>query len=166
MIWKPAFSQASRHAYRASGLSVKRTIVTLKNTMYVAHATAIGEGRNGSVKSSDDAPLSLKLSSPKSVGGTGDGQNPEQLFAMGYASCFLGALQFVSRQSGNKDAAANAKIHSSVSLGPAVGMSGFGLKVDLKVEGVDDANLIQAAHEFCPYSRALQHGIEVSVSKA
>jgi organic hydroperoxide reductase OsmC/OhrA len=62
-------------------------------------------------------------------------------------ACFLGALQFVARKSGNKDAAANAKIHSSVALGRAAEMGGFGLKVDLKIEGVDDANLIQAAHE-------------------
>jgi len=139
--------------------------MTLKDTMYVSNATATGAGRNGSVESDGDAPLALKLSSPKSIGGKGDGQNPEQLFAMGYASCFLGALQAVAKQSGKTDTVANAKIHSSVALGHSAEIEGFALKVDLRVEGVEDESLIQAAHEFCPYSRALKHGIEVTVAK-
>lgn len=54
---------------------------------YTAQAVAEGAGRNGHVKSVGDAeaPLDLKLSTPKSLGGSGDGQNPEQLFALGYA---------------------------------------------------------------------------------
>jgi len=164
-MFKSALSQTARLPYRVPALSSRRTIVTLKDTLFVSHATAMGEGRNGTVNSDGDAPLGLKLSAPKSVGGKGDGQNPEQLFAMGYAACFLGALQAVARKSGNKDAASHAKIHASVALGPAAEMEGFGLKVDLKVEGVDDAALIQAAHDFCPYSRAVKHGIEVNVTK-
>lgn len=62
-------------------------------------------------------------------------------------ACFLGALQAVARSSGKKDAAANAKIHSSVSLGHSAEIDGFGLKVELKVEGVEDEELIKAAHE-------------------
>ena len=61
-------------------------------------------------------------------------------------ACFLGALQVVARQSGSKDAAANAKIHSAVSLGHSKELEGFGLKVDLRVEGVDES-LVQAAHK-------------------
>jgi len=159
-------SAASRLAARRTFSVVpRRTIVTVKKPLYVSNATAIGEGRNGTVKSDGDVPLSLKLATPKSIGGKGDGQNPEQLFAMGYASCFLGALQFVANQAGKKEAAAKAKIHSSVVLGSAAEMEGFALKVDLKVEGIKDEALIKAAHEFCPYSRALKHGIEVNVSK-
>lgn len=52
---------------------------------YTAHATARGQGRNGEVKSNDDVGLELRLAMPRSLGGKGDGQNPEQLFAMGYA---------------------------------------------------------------------------------
>ena len=52
---------------------------------YTAHATARGLGRNGQVESEDDAALKLQLSLPKALGGRGGGQNPEQLFAMGYA---------------------------------------------------------------------------------
>lgn len=64
-----------------------------------------------------------------------------------FQACFLGALQFVAGKAGKKDAAAKAKIHSSVVLGTAVEMDGFSLKVDLKVEGVEDDALIKAAHE-------------------
>lgn len=145
-----------------------RTIITLAEKKYTAEALAEGAGRNGSVKSLGDAqaPLALKLSTPKSLGGAGDGQNPEQLFAMGYASCFLGALQLVAAKAGKKDLAANAKIHTAVHLGVPEGMEGFGVNVDIKVEGVPDESLIQAAHEFCPYSRIMKHGAKVTVSKA
>lgn len=64
-----------------------------------------------------------------------------------HLACFLGALQFVAGKASKKEAAAKAKIHSSVVLGPAVEMDGFALKVDLKVEGIEDESLIKAAHE-------------------
>ena len=64
-----------------------------------------------------------------------------------FLACFLGALQYVASHAGKKEAAAKAKIHSSVVLGPAVEMDGFALKVDLKVEGIEDDTLIKAAHE-------------------
>jgi len=147
--------------------SARRTLVILADKKYTAEATATGAGRNGHVKShGEDAPLDLKLSSPKALGGPGDGQNPEQLFAMGYASCFLGALQLVASQAGKKELAKNAKIHTFVHLGTPEGMEGFGINVDIKVEGVQDDTLIQAAHDFCPYSRALKSGAKVTVSKA
>jgi hypothetical protein len=59
----------------------------------------------------------------------------------------LGALQYVAGHAGKKEAAAKAKIHSSVVLGSSVEMEGFALKVDLKVEGIEDESLIKAAHE-------------------
>ena len=64
-----------------------------------------------------------------------------------FPACFLGALQFVSGKAGKKEAAANAKIHSSVTLGQSAELDGFALKVDLKVEGIEDDALIKAAHE-------------------
>lgn len=62
-------------------------------------------------------------------------------------ACFLGALQLVAGKAGKKDAAKNAKIHTAVHLGTPEGFEGFGLSVDIKVEGVEDEELIQAAHE-------------------
>ncbi|KAI5120652.1 hypothetical protein M0805_007989 [Coniferiporia weirii] len=145
-----------------------RSVVTLADKKYTAEARAEGAGRNGRVSSLGDAqaPLDLALSTPKSLGGSGAGHNPEQLFAMGYASCFLGALQFVASKAGKKDAAAHAKIHTAVHLGTPEGGDGFGINVDIAVEGVADDSLIQAAHEFCPYSRILAQGAKVTVKKA
>jgi len=64
-----------------------------------------------------------------------------------FSACFLGALQYVAGKAGKRDAAAKAKIHSSVVLGQAAELDGFALKVDLKVEGIEDDALIKAAHE-------------------
>ncbi|EGN99757.1 hypothetical protein SERLA73DRAFT_179947 [Serpula lacrymans var. lacrymans S7.3] len=144
----------------------QRTLMTLKHHKYTAHASAAGQGRNGEVKSDDDDGLTLRLAMPKSLGGKGDGQNPEQLFAMGYASCFLGALQMMAGKTGKTDAAKNAVIYTSVHLGEPEELGGFGIAVDIKVEGVEDEELIKAGHEACPYSRALKHGAVVNVSKA
>ncbi|KAF8843028.1 OsmC-domain-containing protein [Paxillus ammoniavirescens] len=143
--------------------TTQRSVVTLKDTKYTATAKAAGQGRNGEVHSGD---FSLHLATPKALGGRGDGTDPEQLFAMGYASCFLGALQMVAGQKGKKDAVKNAVIYTSVHLGEAEKLGGFGIAVDIKVEGVEDEELIKAGHEACPYSRALTHGAVVNVSKA
>jgi len=144
-----------------------RTLVSLKDHKYTAHAIASGQGRNGEVVSNgtDAAPLELKLTSPKSLGGPGTGQNPEQLFAMGYASCFLGALQYLASNSGKKDAVSAAKVHTFVHFGESKDTPGFGIAVDIEVEGVAEAGLIQEAHAFCPYSRAMSQGVEVTVKQ-
>ncbi|KIP05578.1 hypothetical protein PHLGIDRAFT_91930 [Phlebiopsis gigantea 11061_1 CR5-6] len=145
-----------------------RSIITLKDHLFFSKAVAEGAGRNGSVKSFGDAPLDLKLAMPKVAGGKGDGQNPEQLFAMGYSACFLGALQLVGARAGKKEIVDKAKVHATVFLGHPTdaNMEGFGLRVELTIEGCEDDALIQAAHEFCPYSRALKHGIDVKINKA
>ncbi|KDR67526.1 hypothetical protein GALMADRAFT_231960 [Galerina marginata CBS 339.88] len=140
----------------------KRTVVTLKDVKYTATATAHGAGRNGKVTSND---LSLSLALPKELGGTGKGENPEQLFAMGYSACLLGAIQAVAKKQGKSDMAAAAKVHASVHIGTPSDIPGFGLAVDIKVEGVDE-ELLKAGHEFCPYSRALTKGAVVNVSLA
>ncbi|KAI0633215.1 OsmC-like protein [Trametes polyzona] len=158
---------ASRAVQRFASTVPTRTLMTLKDyKKYSAHATARGQGRNGQVISDDDCGLELRLAMPKSLGGKGDGQNPEQLFAMGYAACFLSALQMVAGQTGKTDAARNAVVHTQVHLGEPEGMEGFGLQVDIQVEGVNDMELIQAGHKACPYSRALAHGAVVNVTKA
>ena len=65
--------------------------------LYTAHAHATG-GREGTA-ATDDSRLGIGLSTPKELGGTGGpGSNPEQLFAAGYAACFLGAIKFVAAQ--------------------------------------------------------------------
>lgn len=141
----------------------RRSLFTLKETQYTAHAVASGGGRNGTTQSSGPPPLDIKMTSPKEMGGSGDGHNPEQLFALGYSACFLGALKAVAAQQKKSAAVANAKVHASVDIGPVNEKNGFGLGVKIQVEGVSDHALINAAHEFCPYSRALTGGIKIEV---
>jgi len=139
-----------------------RSIVTLKETSYTATATAQGAGRDGHVECNG---LEFNLAVPKEMGGNGKGENPEQLFAMGYSSCLLGAIQAVAKGVGKSDMAKTAVVRTSVHIGPAAEINGLALAVDIKVEGIDN-ELLQAAHEFCPYSRALTKGITVNVSTA
>jgi osmotically inducible protein OsmC len=135
--------------------------------LYTAHAKATG-GRDGAA-ASDDGRLSVKLSTPKQLGGAGgEGANPEQLFAAGYAACFIGALKFV----GGRDKVAvpaDASIDSAVGIGLIPG--GFGIAVDLKISlpGVDPEvadRLIAEAHKVCPYSNATRGNIDVKLSRA
>lgn len=132
---------------------------------YTAHAKATG-GREGTASSGN---LNLKLSTPKELGGAGgDGTNPEQLFGMGYAACFIGALKFVGAK--EKIAVpADASIESSVGIGPTP--NGFGIEVTLKISlpGIDGDvadKLIAAAHQVCPYSNATRGNINVTLIRA
>ncbi|KAI0066066.1 OsmC-like protein [Artomyces pyxidatus] len=140
--------------------------MTIQKPQYTAHATARGKGRDGQVSSDDDSGLQLRLATPKSLGGQGDGQNPEQLFAMAYAGCFLTALQLAAGRMGKVKEARNAVVHANVHMGQATEMDDLGVAVDILVEGIADQALIDAGHEMCPYSRALKHGAVVNVSKA
>jgi hypothetical protein len=74
-------------------------------------------------------------------------------------------LQLVASQRGSTDAIKNAAVHASVHIGEPEGSKGFGLAVDLHVEGVEDQALIDASHAACPYSRALKDGAVVNVRK-
>ncbi|CAN6484211.1 unnamed protein product [Victoria cruziana] len=141
--------------------------MALDKVLYTAHATATG-GRQGTAKSSDGA-LDITLSTPKELGGAGGpGTNPEQLFAAGYAACFIGALKHVSMM---KKVAlpAEVSIESSVGIGPIP--AGFGIQVALKVSvpGVDRAvaqDLVDTAHQVCPYSNATRGNIDVTLTLA
>lgn len=137
----------------------------LQTTLYTAHATATG-GREGTAKS-DDGRLSLSLSTPKALGGDdGQGTNPEQLFAAGYAACFIGALKFVAGQQ-KQVLPKDTEIQSQVSIGPIE--NGFGIAVAMQVhipgfELSQAQALVDVAHQVCPYSNATRGNIEVSLS--
>ncbi|MGH3715586.1 MAG: organic hydroperoxide resistance protein [Micromonosporaceae bacterium] len=136
-------------------------------TLYTAKATATGSGRGGHVRSSDEA-LITDLSVPRELGGPGgDGTNPEQLFAAGYAACFHSALQLVARKQRMK--LEGSSVTAAVGLVPSG--PGYGLTVQLTVEvpGVEpDAAqaLAAAAHQVCPYSNATRGNVEVAVAVA
>ena len=134
--------------------------------LYTAEATATGDGRNGHTRSSD-GKVDFALSVPSEMGGPGgDGTNPEQLFAAGYAACFHGALRLVGRrEKANVD---GSEITARVGIGPD-GSGGFGLAVELQVHlpNVDREtaeSLTAKAHEVCPYSNATRGNIDVALS--
>lgn len=133
--------------------------------IYTAHATATG-GRNGHVKSSDGV-LDLEVRIPKEMGGSGGAYtNPEQLFAAGYAACFDSALNLVIRT--QKVTAGTTAVTAEVSLGKN-NNGGYGLSVKLQVAIPDVApalaqELIEKAHQVCPYSNATRGNIEVELA--
>ncbi|MFS4095431.1 organic hydroperoxide resistance protein [Streptomyces sp. AF1A] len=133
------------------------------DALYTAVATAT-HGREGRAVSSDGR-IDLKLAPPVELGGNGEGTNPEQLFAAGYAACFGSALGLVGRQA--KVDVSEAAVTAEVGIGKQG--EGFGLKVTLRVElpdTVDEATgrkLIESAHQVCPYSNATRGNIEVDL---
>src|SRR5690242_753720 len=136
--------------------------------IYTASATATGDGRNGHVRSAD-AVLDFDLAVPKEMGGPGGAlTNPEELFAAGYAACFHSAL---------KAAARLAKVtltDTAVTIDIGVGRNdqgGYGLQaaIEAEINGVDEATarqLLDTAHQLCPYSNATRGNIEVQLSLA
>lgn len=133
--------------------------------IYTAQAQATG-GRNGRA-TVEDSGLDLVLAAPIALGGDGKGSNPEQLFAAGYAACFIGAMQFATTQD-----ASLAKVPSDVSVQASVGIGphaegGFGLTVDLAVtlpglNAADAERVTEAGHKICPYSKAVRGNVEVT----
>ena len=136
----------------------------LDKVLYTAKARTTG-GRDGR-SVSDDGFLDVKLSPPKELGGMGGATNPEQLFAAGYSACFMGALKHVA---GLKKVAvpADAAIDVSVDIGPI--STGFGIAARLAIflPGMDRLvarDLIDSAHQVCPYSNATRGNIVVELT--
>jgi Ohr subfamily peroxiredoxin len=138
----------------------------MAKTLYTAEARVTGGRDKGHGKTSDEA-LEVDLRLPPEMGGQGGGTNPEQLFAVGYAACFEGALGAVARR--EKLETGDAVIESRVSL-HANDSRGFELSVELDVTlpSVEDAaqavELVKAAHHVCPYSNATRGNITVALT--
>ena len=131
---------------------------------YKTTATTKG-GRDGR-SSLADGKLALAMSLPKELGGSGDGHNPEQLFALGYSACFGQAILVLAKKHGLDGQA--AKVTADVTLNTT---DGFSLAVDLKVSlpGADPAALqalVDEAHQVCPYSKATRGNIPVTLTIA
>ncbi len=131
--------------------------------MYTAVVTATG-GRNGKIVS-DNGILNLEVRSPKALGGANDDYtNPEMLFAGGYAACFDSALNLVMRQ--QRIRTSETTVTAEVSIGKSDN-GGFGLAVTLSVNipqvSIEQAQeLVEQAHQVCPYSNATRNNIEVT----
>jgi Ohr subfamily peroxiredoxin len=131
--------------------------------IYTAEATVTGGRANGHGRTSD-GELDVQLRLPGELGGEDDGTNPEQLFAVGYAACFEGALGVVGRR--ERAEVGDVSIDSRVSLLPTEERS-FKLAVELdvslpQVEDPEQAKrIVAAAHKVCPYSVATHGNIDV-----
>jgi Ohr subfamily peroxiredoxin len=132
-------------------------------TLYSAEATVTGGRAEGHATTSDGA-LEVDLRLPEEMGGHGGGTNPEQLFAVGYAACFEGALGATARREHVE--LGEVSITSHVNLHPTEEHT-FKLSVELDVTLPDVADpalavkLVAAAHEVCPYSNATRGNIDV-----
>src|SRR5207248_3491418 len=120
---------------------------------------------DGHVRSAD-GKIDFDVNVPKELGGPGRGTDPEQLFAAGYAACFHSALRAVAHKTKMADVSGST-VTARVGLGPEK-PQGYGMAVTLKVElpGVESSvasQLIDAAHQFCPYSRATHGNIPFKV---
>ncbi|GAB1378374.1 organic hydroperoxide resistance protein [Pararhodobacter sp.] len=136
---------------------------------YRTSALANGGGRTG-ITALDSGLLTVTMASPKELGGSGKGHNPEELFAMGYAACFLSALRAAARMQKLGDVPEDATVSATVGIG-ARSEGGFGLEVALKVSlpGVAPdlaQTMVDAAHAVCPYSNATRGNIDVALSLA
>ena len=137
------------------------------NVLYRTQATATG-GRTGSASTADGA-FSVKLVTPKELGGPGgDGNNPEQLFAAGYSACFLGAIKFVAGKQ-KVTVADDSTVTAKVGIGPRDDGQGFGLDValDISLPGIDRETaqaIVDQAHIVCPYSNATRNGLDVRLT--
>jgi Ohr subfamily peroxiredoxin len=129
-----------------------------------AHTTGGREGRSVT----DDGLLDVKLAPPKEMGGKGGATNPEQLFAAGYSACFMGALKQVAGMK-KVEVPADASIDASVDIGPIPQGFGIAVQMVIRLPGLDRAvaqDLVDTAHQVCPYSNATRGNIDVSLTLA
>jgi lipoyl-dependent peroxiredoxin len=134
----------------------------MAKVLYTAEAQVTGGRVDGHGRTGDGA-LEVDLRTPPEMGGEGGGTNPEQLFAVGYAACFEGALAAVARR--QKAEVGDVVIDSKVALITGEERS-FNIAVELRVtlpsvEGEAAVDLVRAAHKVCPYSNATRGNVDV-----
>jgi lipoyl-dependent peroxiredoxin len=130
--------------------------------VYTTSAIAVG-GRDG-ITGTTDGRFEVKLARPKELGGKDDGHNPEQLFASGYAACFLNSMQLMAWQCGS-EVPADAEVMATVGLGlsPEGGL-GLEINLDITLPGIparEAEALIKRAYQVCPYSNAIRNNVAV-----
>jgi Ohr subfamily peroxiredoxin len=133
--------------------------------------TAVGiskGGRGGGVARTSDGKLDLVISHPKELGGDDKGTNPDQLFAVGYSSCYLGAMKYAnSKEKKPLPWNPDNTVTAHVSFGPRTDKKGFGIEVKLEVHliGIPRAKAVALAkkgHVVCPYSNAIRRNVKVT----
>jgi lipoyl-dependent peroxiredoxin len=138
----------------------------MAKVLYTARATVSG-GRAAGHGRSDDGQLDVQLRAPTEMGGEGGGTNPEQLFAVGFAACFEGAIGVMGRR--ERAEVGDVSIDSRVTMTPTEERSmRLGVALDVSLPQVGDAELaekiVRGAHQVCPYSNATRGNIDVRLS--
>ena len=134
---------------------------------YKTSATASGGGRDGKTALADGS-MSLQLVVPKELGGPGgDGANPEKLFALGYAACFLSAMRVAATQNQTK-VPEGSTVTTTVGIGPR-SEGGFGITAELDVylpgmASADASKLVETTHGICPYSNAIKASVDIKTT--
>jgi lipoyl-dependent peroxiredoxin len=135
------------------------------NIVYTTSAIAVG-GRDGNTGTTEGG-FEVKLARPKELGGKGDGNNPEQLFASGYAACFLSSMQLLASQ-GEAKVPANAEVMATVGFGPRPeGGLGLEIALDITLPGVarrEAETLVEKAHQICAYSNATRNNVAIRLA--
>ena len=137
----------------------------MAKAIYTAEATVTGGRIEGHGRTSDGV-LDVQLRYPRAEGPQ-QGTNPEQLFAVGFASCFESAMAAVARR--ERMELGDVSIDSRVSLYPTEERTfKLGVELDVSLPEVDDParakEIVAAAHHVCPYSNATRGNIEVSLT--
>ncbi|MFP5323620.1 MAG: organic hydroperoxide resistance protein [Gammaproteobacteria bacterium] len=138
-------------------------MASLDKVLYTARTHTTG-GRDGASRS-DDGRLDVKHTPP---GAPGNGTNPEQLFAAGYSACFIGAIKAVAGKM-KITVPAEVAVDAEVDLGPVGQAYGIAARLVVHLPGMDRAQaqqLVDLAHQVCPYSNATRGNIDVSVTLA
>lgn len=137
--------------------------------VYTTVATATNGGRGVGEARTQDGRLGVKFSTPKAMGGDdGEGTNPEQLFALGYSACFLGAMRAAAKRA-DKSLPEDATVDAEVSFADREDKVGFGIVVKLTghVPGWNKADIaatMKSAHDICPYSNLIRFAHEVELA--
>jgi osmotically inducible protein OsmC len=132
-----------------------------EKVVYTAKAHTTG-GRDGASRTSDGR-LDVKLSMP---GASGNGTNPEVLFAAGWSACFLSAIKVVALRT-KVAVPADAAIDAEVDLGTSHGAYGLAARLNVSLPGMDREaaqSLVNAAHQVCPYSIATRGNVDVALN--
>jgi osmotically inducible protein OsmC len=130
---------------------------------YKTSATTKG-GREGRSRL-DDGGLALAMAFPKELGGSGEGHNPEQLFALGYSACFGQAILALAKKHGVDGSA--AKVTAAVKLDKDETSFALAVEMTVAIPGADREKmqaLIEDAHRICPYSRATRNNVPVKLT--
>lgn len=137
---------------------------TLEKVLYTARVHTTAGGRDGGISTSDDGHLNVTHTPP----GKGNGTNPEQLFAAGYSACFIGAMKAVAAKQGIK-LPDDLSIDAQVDLGPISHGYGVAARLNIHLPGMEREaaqQLIDAAHQVCPYSNATRGNVPVEITLA